>query len=327
MPKMLQHISALWSKYLAWVADHPVLATDVETILKWISYLATGYLRNSEKSLLWSELAFSLGDVVKFLNDRAYEQVFKVANAVEYNNVEYLLGFLDTAEILLEVGVGLVGGEAARWTAIAVIQFLKCAWRLILLVKKKQMLKKPVLAPVKRKELFDPVAEHKQPKIIHLNSGRSMRSIAAAPIGPNRSWQLQPDEFKHLKSTRLNGQQQMAEVSYVLQPIAHLISTAICGLDSWKPWLISLTLDFFSHGLHGNISKLTSAEQSELWRRRYQLAMYLLRSPFYDEWTRKTLLTIILFAQRNVPLGGHLSSILLAYIPHYRRIYALLWSK
>lgn len=38
----MDHVRNLWSSYLQWVAEHPQLATDIETSIKWISYIATG---------------------------------------------------------------------------------------------------------------------------------------------------------------------------------------------------------------------------------------------------------------------------------------------
>ena len=38
----MDHVKNLWSSYLQWVAEHPQLATDIETSIKWISYIATG---------------------------------------------------------------------------------------------------------------------------------------------------------------------------------------------------------------------------------------------------------------------------------------------
>ena len=47
----MDHVKNLWSSYLQWVAEHPQLATDIETSIKWISYLATGmYLKPAIKS-------------------------------------------------------------------------------------------------------------------------------------------------------------------------------------------------------------------------------------------------------------------------------------
>ena len=38
----MDHVKNLWSSYLQWVSEHPQLATDIETSIKWISYIATG---------------------------------------------------------------------------------------------------------------------------------------------------------------------------------------------------------------------------------------------------------------------------------------------
>ena len=47
----MDHVKNLWSSYLQWVAEHPQLATDIETSIKWISYIATGmYLKPAIKS-------------------------------------------------------------------------------------------------------------------------------------------------------------------------------------------------------------------------------------------------------------------------------------
>ena len=40
----MEHIQNLWSNYLDWVGKNPELATDIETSIKWISYIATGTL-------------------------------------------------------------------------------------------------------------------------------------------------------------------------------------------------------------------------------------------------------------------------------------------
>ena len=55
--------------------------------------------------------------------------------------------------------------------------------------------------------------------------------------------------------------------------------------------------------------------------------MFLMRSPLYDTWTKKALIGALLFAKKKIPLAGNISEIILAYIPHYRKIYAYIWSK
>ena len=68
-----------------------------------MTFSISGYLRNSTNSLLWSEVVYSASEVLKFINDRAYEQAFQTANAIQQENIEHFLAFLDSAEILFEV--------------------------------------------------------------------------------------------------------------------------------------------------------------------------------------------------------------------------------
>ena len=47
----MQWAKQIWTKYLKWVSLNPKLATDAETCLKWISYIATG-----KTKMLWHSL-------------------------------------------------------------------------------------------------------------------------------------------------------------------------------------------------------------------------------------------------------------------------------
>ena len=78
--------------------------------------------------------------------------------------------------------------------------------------------------------------------------------------------------------------------------------------------------------MYGNIDRLSLLEQTELMRRRTNLLLYLVRSPFYDKFTKDVIFSMIMFTRNNVPFGKTISEILLSYIPHYRRIYGYLWS-
>ncbi|GFN86743.1 peroxisomal membrane protein pex16-like [Plakobranchus ocellatus] len=57
------------------------------------------------------------------------------------------------------------------------------------------------------------------------------------------------------------------------------------GPSSFKPWLVSSGLDIGSLCLLGDSKDLNPQEQAELRRRALMLAMYLLRSPFYDRYS------------------------------------------
>ena len=90
-----------------------------------LSSFFKGYLRESKNSLLWSEVVFAFGDILKFVNDRAFEQAFHTTRYVHSEQIEQLLAFLDTAEVILEIGSSLIGGHTAKWIVISTVQILK----------------------------------------------------------------------------------------------------------------------------------------------------------------------------------------------------------
>lgn len=64
------------------------------------------------------------------------------------------------------------------------------------------------------------------------------------------------------------------------------------GVQSWKAWLLSLSVDLTSRGLMGlafanrREGPMTALEADEYGRRAYLLLYYLLRGPFYQNFTK-----------------------------------------
>ena len=63
----MNRLSEAVASYRRWVEDNPALVTDSETVLKWCSYVLSGYVKNSS---VLSELIFSSANLITFLNDR-----------------------------------------------------------------------------------------------------------------------------------------------------------------------------------------------------------------------------------------------------------------
>lgn len=259
-------------------------------------------MRESQNTLLWTELVHSASDLLKFINDRAFDQAL-LLNSIEDEKIEHFLACLDSLEILVEIGSFLMAGPTAKWVAISIVQLFKCTWRVIFIVKKKKLLRKPLLNVIDRSLLL---SSSKEKSI--LQPRRSRRFMDASPL--------------------LNNQQMFAELIYVFQPLIHLSSLGIYGMESWKPWISSLICDLISQSLHLDQSdNLSLVEKTELYRRRQSMLIYLLRSPLYDLWTKKLIIALLTFAQPKIPFSNNILDFLMAYIPHYRRIYAYLWSK
>ena len=58
-----------------------------------LTLLFLGYLRESTNSLLWTELVYSASDLLKFINDRAYDQAFRTANAIQKEKIGEVICF------------------------------------------------------------------------------------------------------------------------------------------------------------------------------------------------------------------------------------------
>ena len=147
-------------------------------------------------------------------------------------------------------------------------------------------------------------------------------------VGPNEPALNRTGRNDEQGKKTLTLMRSVGEVTYVCEPLLHLMARAKFGVKSWKPFLVSLSCDLFSQVCHGDKKAAVSrTEKAELYRRRTLMFIYLLRSPFYDKYTKKILLTFLIFAKDNIPIGGKVAEILLAYIPHYRKIYSYLWAK
>ena len=115
-------------------------------------YMTLGYFRNSgsqRSSLILSEIVFALGDVLSYINNRAFEQVGEYVekdyshatpgisskrdlagrNSTTAFNPDKLLGGLESVELLAESLAEIYslksGSDTLKWVVVSAIQFLK----------------------------------------------------------------------------------------------------------------------------------------------------------------------------------------------------------
>lgn len=80
-------------------------------------------------------------------------------------------------------------------------------------------------------------------------SGRVVRKIEASPPIALRTWKPLPKsqnfsfENNQVVEEVLTGRKLISETIYVSKPLIHLAAMACFGTKTWKPWLVSLTLD------------------------------------------------------------------------------------
>ena len=114
-------ISEAIASYKQWVERNPQLVTDSETVLKWSSYVLSGYVRNSA---VLSELIFSSANLITFLNDRILSGKFELKEH-QYSRLESILSVVEMLEVFLEIAGLTFGGPAVRWAVIVAVQILK----------------------------------------------------------------------------------------------------------------------------------------------------------------------------------------------------------
>lgn len=168
-------------------------------------------------------------------------------------------------------------------------------------------------------------------------SGRVMRTLEKAPPRSKRTWMLPTNDYRFKQMLERNkrdappspltDQQVLGEVLHIIRPVAHLGAIASFGATAWAPWVLSLGLDAASLKLlHEPADKMWTLNESvELGQRSFALLLYLLRSPFYDRYTKERILRILSLLADNIPLFGRLIRPLVAYLPEWQKTYFYVW--
>ena len=95
----------------------------------------------------------------------------------------------------------------------------------------------------------------------------------------------------HLVS-QLKGWRRLGEYVFILRPLIYAFAVRRYGYKSYKPWILSLVLELlsfssaFSLGSFTFNSSLTELEKKEMKRRVFLFVYYILRNPFYDQFTK-----------------------------------------
>lgn len=157
--------------------------------------------------------------------------------------------------------------------------------------------------------------------------------------------------------TQLSRRRIVGELLHILRPIAHLATGAVAGgLDKWSPYAVSFSLDLvslrllqgrnFSFGRDNVLNVIMRpsrgssddpldpvdevwnwSETAEIQRRYLSLFMYLLRSPFYDKYTKERLLRLLSLFASHIPLFGRLLRPFISYLPEWQRVYFYVWNQ
>lgn len=91
---------------------------------------------------------------------------------------------------------------------------------------------------------------------------------------------------------KLEGWRHVFEYVYILRPIMYLLCLRRWGKMSYKPWILSIFTELICYSNHYDDksfklkSSLSVLEKEEVKRRRFHFLYYLLRDPFYSQYTK-----------------------------------------
>ena len=351
LPIAIQYLE----KYKSIIKENPLIATEIENVLRWVSYLVSGRFNNSN---IISELIYTSSSLLQISNDillkRAFNWKSNFSEVVE--RLKIFVTIIEYTQVFFEISAKKLAGEAGKWITIAIIQITKTVIKLILLFKynvgiqrqipflpldrQRDVPSKGYNPPTVESEANSDQAAHSASErtVVTLpRSGRVIRTLDSAPPRSKRTWVLPSEsslinkilgkEDKNAPPTELNDTQKLAEVLHILRPLVHLSTMKTFGQSSWAPYLVSFGMDVTSLKLMSASNTIwNTSERLELNQRSFSMFLYLMRSPFYDNYTKVRIIRILTILSERIPLFGSLLKPFIQYLPEWQRTYFYVWN-
>jgi len=234
------------------------------------------------------------------------------------NNIRLtsILSFLENTEIVHElVGYLLTDKQSSfflkrnfRWTAVTVIEMLKCLIRFYLFYLNNGTILVHRKIPSRNNNLYGTEEENNERPIIStfyferlkLKQREIERNIGSKPTPSNRRIVV-------------------GEILWIFRPLFYLFTLFLYGKKSWKPWFISFIVDIASRSVTIGMN-INIVEKKELNNRLMNLLFYLLRSPFFESFTIPTQDMIVEKFQDIPPV-----KMLLEYIKEIAKLYSKIY--
>ena len=348
--------SNILRSYEKMVLEDPEKLAKIESALTMISFVLPGNFRSSD---VISELVYFATKMMALLHDLIYRKKIAETHTFMWTNKTYfqaVLTVIEYTESFLEIGATRLWGDPGKWLVIFALQILKAALKTVLLFFfNSGMQHSPSLLFVREKvkrQKSNEVTKETENDTLDMawqeasstyekcdvwsgtRSGRVVRSLKSVPPKgfrdwklPNRQHNVEEQGVDYFRSNEnLTNKEKFAELAYILRPLGQLLTMFVYGEKSWKPWLLSLAVDVTSLYQLESKGKLQKYERDEILRRKASLLIYLLRSPFYDNYSKSKLLSLLDGIAKWVP-GLRLVSVpLKEYLPVWQKMYSHNWS-
>ncbi|XP_008552478.1 peroxisomal membrane protein PEX16 [Microplitis demolitor] len=328
--------SSYLSIYKQWISTKPQVIGDIESTIRCLSYFTAGRFSNSS---LASEFIYSMPNLLILLNDRLiYSIKYKHLKLPEFQSqIRIWLTIIEYTEALFEVTAKKLWGNYGKWIIIFIIQSVKAILRLLLVHKNKErIVQNPAIPPLNREKLNKIIRNEHIPKEGYQlkRTGAVVRSVHyPGPLETGQWSKLTPlygDEYNvdspdpsSLKNLMIS------ETLYIMKPLIHLTTLMVKGNKNWLPWATALTLDAFSLYIISKESKnvkYNNDEKQEIIKRKINLLLYILRSPFYDNCSKDKINSLLSSMSNTVPFARFITDPVAKYLPHWQKTYFYMWS-
>lgn len=317
----------------------------ISKLFLWLGDAIPFLLGRISNSNVLSEFVYTLSNILVFYNDRIIEKarganenaVLRLQSGLCYR-LKVTLTTLEYCEVFIEISARRMFGQTGKWLVITLIQVFKAAGRLFLLKHStSDIITSPPIAALNRRALSkqrksEAVAADSVPQSEHSitfqlkRSGRLIRKVEGAPPIQYRDFKLHVDSADAAK-TQIPRELLQAEYLYIAKPLIHLAAMGLFGQRSWKQYMIALSIDLYSVHIYRQQRHLMSKQQKlELSRRCINLLYFLVRSPFYDNYTKSRIERILGFVAQHVPIAKVVAGPLKEYVPQWQNTYFYLWS-
>ncbi|KAK9899753.1 peroxisome membrane protein [Cystobasidium minutum MCA 4210] len=232
-----------------------------------------------------------------------------------YKTAARLLSIVIYMQLLVEMAAKKYKGEKGRWRAVIGLEGIKAVLRLILLRLTAQ---RTVLQPSIPERSTDPsllaATEAKSPSEERVSDTwkatrtglqiPTISSLRADGASGMRSVEAEISAFLQTKVLTIDnvrkpydlvrqrkGLGAFAEVVWILRPLIYVLALKKYGKRSLYPFLLSLSLEYFSYknmadAIAATRSTTSEVERQELSKRRKAFWLYFLRGPVWYGWTR-----------------------------------------
>ncbi|XP_043260962.1 peroxisomal membrane protein PEX16 [Colletes gigas] len=320
--------------YKKWVIENPQLLADLEKTIQCLSCFTAGSFNNSTFT---SEFIYSFSNLIVLFNDflMCSGKCMHLKFPQFESKLKIWLTIVEYTETLFEISAKKLWGRSGKWFIIIVIQIFKTVLRLMVIhVYKERIVKRPPIQPLNRDMLNESNDEKLQEGFTLKRSGIVVRSIRDSSSTQMRTWEPLTSIISNNDNLDASNVPEkkflFAESLYIMKPLFHLGCVSVTGEKQWPPWLLSFAIDLFSLKMFNNVAKtefFNKEEKEELNRRRLALLLYIVKSPFYDNYSRLRIYAALSALSTKVPFARLIAEPMKKYLPHWQSTYFYMWSR